>query len=134
MNDIKKDNVPGLAMPTLALRGLVIYPGMILHFDVGREKSILALKAASDGDKKIFLVTQKDIGMAEPDPEDVYKVGVVAEVRQLLKTPDDVTRVLVEGIYKAKVVDVIDTEPYFQFKVKEFADSEYKEKDSNAIC
>ena len=120
-------------MPTLALRGLVIYPGMILHFDVGREKSILALKAASDGDKKIFLVTQKDIGMAEPDPEDVYKVGVVAEVRQLLKTPDDVTRVLVEGIYKAKVVDVIDTEPYFQFKVKEFADSEYKEKDSNAI-
>ena len=135
----KKDRAPNtkksskMTLPTLALRGLVIYPGMILHFDVGREKSILALKAASDGNKKIFLVTQKDIGMSEPDAQDVYKVGVVAEVRQLLKTPDDITRVLVEGIYKAKVVDVIDTEPYFEFEVEELADSEYKEKDSNAI-
>ena len=135
----KKDRAPNtkksskMALPTLALRGLVIYPGMILHFDVGREKSILALKAASDGNKKIFLVTQKDIGMSEPDAQDVYKVGVVAEVRQLLKTPDDITRVLVEGIYKAKVVDVIDTEPYFEFEVEELADSEHKEKDSNAI-
>lgn len=130
---VLKSEMPRTTMPTLALRGLVIYPGMILHFDVGREKSILALKAASDGDKKIFLVTQKDIGMSEPDPEDVYKVGVVAEVRQLLKTPDNVTRVLVEGIYKAKVVDIIDTEPYFEFEIEELIDSEQKEKDSNAI-
>lgn len=138
MNDKNKTSMPKrampkMAMPALALRGLVIYPGMILHFDVGREKSILALKAASEGDKRIFLVTQKDMGMSEPDPKDVYKVGVVAEVRQLLKGSDNFTRVLVEGIYKAKVVDVIDTEPYFEFMVEELADSQYKDRDSNAI-
>lgn len=101
-------------IPALAMRGLVIFPGMILHFDVGREKSVNALKAAAAGDKRVFLVAQKDSAVAEPVLGDVFTTGVVAEVRQLLKTPDNTTRVLVEGLYKAKISSFSQTEPYFE--------------------
>ncbi len=92
-------------MPALAMRGLVVFPKMILHFDVGRDYSVKAIKEAADGDRRIYLVAQKDSLVSEPVNGDVYKVGVVAEVRQTLKTPDGTTRVLVEGIYRAKAED-----------------------------
>ena len=92
-------------MPALAMRGLVIFPRMILHFDVGREYSIKALRAAADGSRRIFLAAQRDASIVDPLPSDVYQVGVVAEVRQMLKTPDGSTRVLVEGLYRAKATD-----------------------------
>ena len=92
-------------MPALAMRGLVIFPRMILHFDVGREYSVNALRAAAEGSRRIFLVAQKDPSTIDPLPSDVYQVGVVAEVRQILKTSDGATRVLVEGLYRAKATD-----------------------------
>lgn len=106
------DHLPGLAM-----RGLVIYPKMVLHFDVGREKSILALRAAMEGNRRICLVTQKDISVNDPDMRDVYRIGVVAEIRQILKTTENTMRVLVEGLYKATVQEVDQEEPYLVFSV-----------------
>lgn len=92
-------------MPALAMRGLVIFPRMILHFDVGRDYSVNAIKAAVETDRRIYLVTQKDSMVTDPVSSDVYGVGVVAEVRQTVKTPDGATRVLVEGLYRAKAGD-----------------------------
>mgnify|MGYP002702387255 CR=1 FL=1 len=92
-------------MPAIAMRGLVIFPRMILHFDVGRDYSVNAVKAAAEGDRRIYLVAQKDSMVTDPVNSDVYGVGVVAEVRQTIKTPDGATRVLVEGLYRAKADD-----------------------------
>ena len=92
-------------MPALAMRGLVIFPRMILHFDVGRDYSVKALRAAAEGSRRIFLAAQKDPTITDPLPSEVYQVGVVAEVRQILKTPDGSTRVLVEGLYRARATD-----------------------------
>ncbi len=92
-------------LPAIPMRGLVIFPRMILHFDVGRDYSVNAVKAASDNDRRIFLVAQTDASVNTPVNSDVYKIGVVAEIRQTLKTPDGNTRVLVEGLYRAKADD-----------------------------
>ncbi|MDR0821679.1 MAG: endopeptidase La [Oscillospiraceae bacterium] len=107
----RNDNLERI--PTLPARGIVVFPGMILHFDVGRDKSIDALKAATSGDKRVFIVTQKEGGAFEPTSDDLYKVGVIAEVRQIVKTPDGNTRVLVEGITRAKLIEITETNPYY---------------------
>lgn len=96
---------PKKQIPTLTMRGLVVFPGMVIHFDVGREKSVNALKTAAGGERRIFLVAQRDANVSEPGADDVYKIGVVAELRQVLKTPDGNIRVLVEGLYKAKILE-----------------------------
>lgn len=93
------------SIPALPMRGLVVFPRMILHFDVGRDYSVGAVKAASESDRRIFLVAQKDAAVNNPVNSDVYRIGVVAEIRQTLKTPDGNTRVLVEGLYRAKSED-----------------------------
>ncbi|MCM1299807.1 MAG: endopeptidase La, partial [[Eubacterium] siraeum] len=100
-------------MPTIPMRGLVIFPGMILHFDVGRDYSVNAVRAAAEGDRRIFLVIQKDITANDPEKDGVRRVGVVAEVRQTLSTPDGNTRVLVEGLYRAAASDFHREEKYF---------------------
>ncbi len=110
-----------MTLPAISLRGLVVFPSMVLHFDVGRERSVNALKAATDGDGLIFLVSQKDPAAADPDVNDLYEIGVVAEVRQLLTTPDGSTRVLVEGLFRAKRVKKITRTDYFKFEVKEIS-------------
>lgn len=106
-------------MPAIALRGLVVFPSMVLHFDVGRERSVNALKAAAEGSGRIFLVAQKDAALTEPDLCDMYEVGVIAEVRQLLSTPDGSTRVLIEGISRARRVKSVGGRDYLRFEVKE---------------
>ena len=100
-------------LPLLALRGLVVFPGMMLHFDVGRKKSILALNEAMAAEQTIFLVTQTDIANDDPDESQLYSTGVVAKVRQVLKLPGDNLRVLVEGLYRARINEITQTEPYF---------------------
>lgn len=105
-------------LPAISLRGLVVFPSMVLHFDVGRERSVNALKAAADGNGHIFLVAQTDPANADPDVKDLYEVGVVAEIRQLLTTPDNSTRVLVEGLYRAKRVKTVSRSEYLKFEVK----------------
>ena len=108
-------------IPMLAMRGLVVYPGVVMHFDVSREKSELALKAAMNNDKLIFLTAQKDVSVVDPYLDDLYKIGVVAEIRQIIKTPDNITRVLIEGKYRAKLLSIIEDEPFFVASIKEVA-------------
>ncbi|MBQ4164709.1 MAG: endopeptidase La, partial [Oscillospiraceae bacterium] len=92
---------------------------MVLHFDVGRERSVNALKAATEDDGHIFLVAQKDPANTDPEMNELYEMGVVAEVRQLLTTPDGSTRVLVEGLYRAKRVKTVSRTEYLKFEVRE---------------
>ncbi len=106
-------------IPAISLRGLVVFPSMVLHFDVGRERSVNALKAAADGNGHIFLVAQKDASLTDPELNDMYEVGVIAEVRQILTTPDGSTRVLVEGLTRAKRVKSVGGKDYLQFEVRE---------------
>lgn len=107
-------------IPTISLRGLVVFPSMILHFDVGRERSVNALKAAARTDGEIFLVAQKDASEASPSADDIYDVGVVGTIKQLLTTPDGSTRVLVEGLYRAKAVKLVSTVEYMKYEIKPY--------------
>lgn len=102
-----------ITIPALALRGLVIFPEMILHFDVARERSISAVEEAiENNDRKIFLVTQINEDVDEVTADNLYKTGVVAEIRQTLNTPDGARRVLVQGLYTAKLCGITQEEPY----------------------
>ncbi len=104
MIDIKPANTK--ILPTLALRGLVCFPGVMLHFDVGRKKSIKALNAAMERGQKIFLVSQKNVYEEDPKVEDLYSIGCVARICQVLRMSDDSVKVLVEGLYRAKTVNL----------------------------
>lgn len=106
-------------LPLLPLRGLTVFPGMVLHFDVGRMKSIKALEEAMVCNQQIFLVTQKDAKTDSPGEEDVYNVGTVSKVKQLLKLPGDTIRVLVEGISRAEISEFVQDEPFFIAEVME---------------
>ena len=90
-------------LPLVAMRGLVVFPEMVMHFDVAREKSINAIKAAYKSDKRVFLTAQKDVFIEEPEMKDLYRYGVIAEVRQILTTQEGILRILVEGVQKAKL-------------------------------
>lgn len=107
-----------IVLPLIPLRGITIFPHMVLHFDVGREKSILALEDAMLNDQKIFLVSQKDAKIEEPDEEDIYRVGSVCSIKQLLKLPGDTVRVLVEGESRAKVLNYLQKEPFFRAEIE----------------
>lgn len=106
-------------LPLLPLRGLTVFPYMILHFDVGREKSIKALEEAMINNQLIFLVTQKDARNDSPMEEDIFRVGTISKVKQLLKLPGDTIRVLVEGISRAEIDEFTQTEPFFMAEVME---------------
>ena len=92
-----------IVMPTVALRGMTILPGMVQHFDVSRKKSIAAVEKAMLGDQKLFLVSQKRPEIPEPELDDLYQIGTVAVVKQLVKLPSKSVRVLVEGLDKAEL-------------------------------
>ena len=96
--------VERLHMPVLALRDVVVYPHMVIPLFVGRAKSIKCLDAAMDNEKQIFLVAQKDATLDDPAEADLYRVGTVATILQLLKLPDGTVKVLVEGGRRAKLV------------------------------
>ncbi len=106
-------------LPLLALRGLVVFPGMLLHFDVARKKSVLALHDCMEVDQTIFLVAQRDLADDEPDIQALYATGVVAKVRQILRVSQDSFRVLVEGQYRAKISEVVKAEPFYMVSVRE---------------
>ena len=98
----RKKNVTEM-IPTVPLRGTVAFPHMIMHFDVAREMSVKAVEEALHGDRRLFLVAQRDVFDENPEEKDLFSIGVVAEVKQTLKTQDDTVRILVEGLYRAKV-------------------------------
>ena len=112
-------------MPVLALRGLTVFPKNTIHFDVGREKSVRALDKAMSADQRIYLVTQKDILQDDPELKDLYPMGTVAHVRQILKVSGDTVRVLVYGEYRAKITDVVKTTPYLCARTESVPDLEY---------
>jgi len=107
-----------LIMPLIALRGMVMYPKMILHFDIGREKSVKALEQALKDGGRVFLVAQKDVRVNEPDRNGLYDIGVCATVRQTLRIAGDNIRVLVEGEYRARITDIIENEPYIKAEIE----------------
>lgn len=101
-------------LPLLPLRGLTIFPYMVLHFDVGRPKSIAALEAAMVNDQEIFLSSQVDSKIDEPNQNEIYEVGTIAKIKQMLKLPGDTIRVLVEGLERGKILDYVKDEPYYE--------------------
>lgn len=118
MNEI----ITSQRMPVLALRGLNVFPRMTTHFDVGRKKSIRAVEEAMRGNQEIFLVTQKDIQVDDPKHQDLYTLGTVSVVKQVLRLPGDTIRILVEGKYRATMVECIQTEPYLYGRVESIQD------------
>lgn len=98
----------GKLMPLLALRGIIVFPGMTVNLDVGRDKSINAVNAAMQLDEKILLVTQRDAETADPKREELYNYGVVAEIKQLLKLPSGAIRILIQGLERAELTSLID--------------------------
>lgn len=103
---------------TVAMRGLVAFPKMVMHFDVSRAKSISAIEHSLKEGGKLFLVTQHEAYIDNPKASDLYKVGVVAEIKQVLKLPDNIMKVLVEGVYKANLVRLIDDGEVLKAEVK----------------
>ena len=111
--------VSPVTMPALALRGICVFPNMLIHFDVAREASIKALDAAMSGGTPIFLVTQRDLTVDVPGRDDFYDVGTIASVRQILRLPDNNVRVMVEGTARGRLLDVQSAEPYLAAVVEE---------------
>ena len=105
-------------MPVLALRGLAIFPEQTVHFDVGRVKSVLALEEAMKGDQMLFLVPQKDIMDEDPDLSRLYNIGTVVKVKQILKAQNDNIRVLVTGLRRAKVMEILQSNPFMSAMVE----------------
>ena len=120
-------------IPLLPLRGILVFPYMIIHLDVGREKSINALEEAMVHDRLIMLATQKDAQNDKPDPEDIFSVGTVAEIKQLLKLPGGTIRVLVEGLHRAEIIRYVELEPYYQVEINEFDEAEGKSPEVEAL-
>lgn len=113
-------------MPLIPLRGLTVFPTMVIHFDLGREKSILALERAMVMNQTVFLVSQKDAELDLPTEDDIYTVGTVAKIKQMLRIPGNNIRVLVDGQYRAKVKSYIQDVPYFLADVEGMEDEPCK--------
>ena len=120
-------------MPLIPLRGLSIFPYMVLHFDVGRDRSIKALEEAMIKDQKIFLTTQMDIDVDLPEEGDFYEIGTICKIKQMLKLPGDAIRVLVEGLSRAKIAEILHDEPYFKASIQVFDEEDVKDKETEAL-
>ena len=100
-------------IPVLPLRGLVIFPGSILHFDVARNRSVSALSEAMENEKHVFITTQKSISENEPDPDDLFKIGVYAKIIQIAKMSENYVRVVIKGISRARAINLDIHESYY---------------------
>ena len=118
-----------ITMPCIPLRGLLVFPNTILHFDVGREKSIKALEAAMNKDKILFVSSQKDENILIPTKDDYYNVGTVIKIKQMLKIQGDTVRVLVEGLYRASIREVVSEEPYITVDIDKIESVNYPADD-----
>lgn len=104
-------------MPAVALRGLTILPGMIAHFDISRERSLRAVEEAMEQDQKIYLVTQRNVDSEDPTQEDLYQMGIVADIKQVVRLQNDVVRILVDGISRATLLGFTDNEKYLEAEI-----------------
>ncbi len=131
MNEIEgessEETVKMMVMPLIPLRGLTVFPEMGLHFDIGREKSIVALERAMMMNQTVFLVSQKDAETDLPTVDDFYHIGTIAKIKQMLKMPGDNIRVLVEGVCRGEIDTLIKETPYFKARVKQIPEQQYPE-------
>lgn len=104
-------------MPAVALRGLAILPGMIAHFDISRERSLRAVEEAMEQDQKIYLVTQRNVDSEDPTQEDLYQMGIVADIKQVVRLQNDVVRILVDGISRAALLGFTGNEKYLEAEI-----------------
>ena len=116
-------------MPVLALRGLTAFPGQTLSFDAEREISILALENAMEGDRELLLVTQREIGVQEPQEEDLYAIGTVCRIFQIVKTSDTGVRVIAGGLHRAAIRRLWQTKPFLQANVDLLEDEGWRATD-----
>lgn len=107
-----------LILPLIPLRGLTVFPNMVIYFDVGREKSIEAVEKSMAGDQKIFLAAQKDIEIDNPSEDDIFNIGTICEIKQIVKMPKNTIRVLVEGIERAKMDEFFDKEELLEASIE----------------
>jgi ATP-dependent Lon protease len=119
--------------PLLPLRGLLVYPSMVLHLDVGREKSVKALEKAMVEDNLILLSSQEEVHIEEPKPEDIYTVGTVAKVRQMLKLPNGTIRVLVEGMHRARIVKFMTNDEFYEITALDLYEDENSNPETEAL-
>lgn len=124
--DNNKNETEQMVLPLLPLRGLVLFPNTKLHFDIGRKRSARAIEAAMRENQKIFIVAQKDVQCSDPKAEDLFDVGVIAKVVQIIKQPENIIRVIVEGVSRASVVEIINRPAYMSAVTKEI--TEYTDK------
>ena len=114
-------------IPAGALRGMTILPAMIVHFDVSRDKSIKAIEQAMAADQKLFVVTQKDPEVSDPGKDDLYRIGTIVEIKQLVKLPKNIIRVLVEGIKRAEVLEIEESAGYLDVELATFPETKEME-------
>ncbi|MCM3215173.1 endopeptidase La [Niallia taxi] len=120
-------------VPLLPLRGLLVYPTMVLHLDVGREKSVQALEKAMVDDHLIFLTMQKDIDIDDPAEEELYKIGTLTKVKQMLKLPNGTIRVLVEGLKRAKFIELTEEDGYYAATLEIMEEDTSKDVEDEAL-
>ncbi|MGG0736539.1 endopeptidase La [Niallia taxi] len=120
-------------VPLLPLRGLLVYPTMVLHLDVGREKSVQALEKAMVDDHLIFLTMQKDIDIDDPAEEELYKIGTLTKVKQMLKLPNGTIRVLVEGLKRAKFIELTEEDGYYAATLEVMEEDTSKDVEDEAL-
>jgi ATP-dependent Lon protease len=116
----------GVITPVMALRGIAVYPNMIYSFDVGREKSIRALDEAMNGDQKIILLMQRDVVVDEPGPDDLFETGILVHVRQVLRMPGDLVRILVEGLTRIRIMEFTQESPTLEATFETMEDLKYR--------
>ena len=122
-----------MIVPLLPLRGLLVYPTMVLHLDVGRDKSVQALEKAMVDNHLIFLTTQKDLSIDVPIEEDLYQLGTLTKVKQMLKLPNGTIRVLIEGLKRAEIIEFLDEPDYFLVKLQMHEDDETVDAEDQAL-
>ena len=118
-----------IRLPLIPLRGLTIFPNMVLHFDVGRDKSIASINEAMMNDEDIFLVAQNDIEQEEPEIADIRNIGTVCKIKQIIKLPGNTMRVLVEGEVRGKIIKYFDNDNFFEVEIEEI----YEEVDKDDL-
>jgi ATP-dependent Lon protease len=121
------------SIPLLPLRGLLVYPSMVLHLDVGREKSVKALEQCMIEDHMILLCSQSEINIEEPTQEDIYQVGTIAKVRQMLKLPNGTIRVLVEGVNRAEIEQYLPNDNYYEVLARELHEGQTNDSEIDAL-
>lgn len=122
MTNVRTAGSAAVTIPVLALRGLTVFPQLMLHFDVGRAASIQALEEAMGENKEIFLVTQRDLSVENPAQDDLYAIGTIAEVKQILRLPESGVRVMVEGRSRGRLLKLVSSEPYLTAEVEYLAE------------